>query len=157
VLMFARSATSLPYVPSRKETELIKNKNSLEYIESMCITRRKPVTKIDFFRQGEPDPPHRHPGVSVDTARPAVPRYRTRRVPEHPLERERFRRTRFVYQPANGLPDMGWIQNCLFCESPTTMIYAVDTHMGYCCGRCQKAFSDKDKDHIIRTARTQRY
>ena len=122
----------------------------------MCITRRKPVPWIDYFKKDRAKHAYHDPGVAVDTNKAVIPRIRTRSVPEHPLEKERFRRTEFVYEPSFGLPDMGWIQNCLFCDSPTTMIYAVNKHKGYCCGKCQRKFSREDKEYVIRSVATSR-
>ena len=119
----------------------------------MCITKRKSNTWIDFFKK---DRAYRDPGVAVDTNKAIIPRIRTRSVPEHPLEKEKFRKTKFVYEPSYGLPDMGWIQNCLFCDSPTTMTYVVNGHNGYCCGKCQRKFSDKDKEYVIRSVASSR-
>ena len=115
----------------------------------MCITRRKPVARIDFFRKGRSDHTYHNPGIGVDPNKRIIPRLRTRSVPEHPLEKEKFKRTGYVYEPSFGLPDMGWIQNCLFCDSPTTMTYVVESHYGYCCGRCQRKFSEEDKKFVI--------
>ena len=41
-----------------------------------------------------------------------------------------------IYYPTVGLPSMGWIQACIMCHDPTTMIERVDRFRAYCCGKC---------------------
>ena len=121
----------------------------------MCFTRKKQPERVDFFSEGARKMPrrttessegtYRDPGVKVSTRGGASKRAARSRVPEHPLEVARFERSNIVYQPSRDLPAMGWIQNCLFCDSPTTCFVEVGVMKGYCCGKCAKAFSESDK------------
>ena len=50
-----------------------------------------------------------------------------------------------IYYPCVGLPSMGWIQACIMCHDPTTMIESVDRFRAYCCGKCSIKHSYLDK------------
>jgi hypothetical protein len=125
----------------------------------MCFTRKKQPERVDFFSEGarkmqrrcaEPsEGTYRDPGVKVRTGGGASKRVAYSRVPEHPLEAARFERSNLVYLPSRDLPAMGWIQNCLFCDSPTTGLIEVGDMKGYCCGKCARAFSESDKTTAV--------
>jgi hypothetical protein len=127
----------------------------------MCFTKKKQPERVDFFSEGARKMPrrtaepgevtYRDPGVKVCTRGCASKRPARSRVPEHPLEVARFERSNIVYQPSRDLPAMGWIQNCLFCASPTTSLIEVGDRKGYCCGRCARAFSESDKTLAVCT------
>ena len=137
----------------------------------MCVKKKKPPGRIDFFGGStkkmvgarahrvteEDEPKYRDPGMKVTTRGRSRFRPPSNDVPEHELETSRFVESGFVYQPCSDLPPMGWIQNCLFCDSATTSLMEVGSLKGYCCGRCTKAFSRGDRAFVIKSAARRRF
>ena len=111
-------------------------------------TATLPPIEIPSVRDTPPPYPNRGLTVKTDGL---CPRRKPRCASSnHPLALAPFRKTRLAYVPARDLPPMGWIQCCLFCESPTTRLERAGPVRGYCCGHCKRQFGDRDIGRSIR-------
>ena len=132
----------------------------------MCVRKKNPPERIDFFsgttkktvgarahRVTAEEPfEGRNPGMSVNTggrSRSVAPR---NSVPRHRLETAGFAQSDFVYRPCSDLPHMGWIQNCLFCDTATTCTADVGNQKGYFCGKCLRSLPYGDQVRLVKAA-----
>ena len=51
----------------------------------------------------------------------------------------------YLFIPSGGLPAGGWIQSCVFCNYETTSVEAIGDYKLYCCNRCQRKSSRREK------------
>ena len=55
--------------------------------------------------------------------------------------------SKYIYAPSYNLPKDGWIQNCIFCHSSTTITHKINDYSVYCCNRCNKKYDYYQKYH----------
>ena len=66
-------------------------------------------------------------------------------VPSNHRKYDTFVDSEYLFIPSGCLPAGGWIQNCVFCNYETTSVETVDDYKLYCCNRCKRGNSEREK------------